>query len=146
MRKVLTVLVALSLLLISGKVMAEETPTSYKGITVVDSDWVKANTGKVKVYDARKKNDFVEKHIAGAIHADYDEKSVKTLDFDSSQDHWDIKKYPTDKNASVVIYCNGPACWRSFKTAILLVKAGYTNVHWLREGFPAWDAKGYPTE
>jgi len=146
MKKILSVLVALSIILIAGHVMATDTPTSYPGITVVDADWIKANMGKVKVYDARKKGEYVEKHIPGAISAYYNDKSEKNLDFDPAQDEYDLKKYPADKNASVVIYCNGPACWKSFKTAIMLVKAGYTKVHWLRDGFPGWVDKGYPTE
>jgi len=146
MKKILSVLVTLSILLVAGHAMATDTPTSYQGISVVDADWVKANIGKVKVYDARKKGEYVEKHIPGAISAYYNDKSDKKLDFDPAQDEWDIKKYPSDKNASVVIYCNGPACWKSFKSAIMLVKAGYTKVHWLRDGFPGWVDKGYPTE
>lgn len=146
MKKILSVLVALSILLIAGHAMATDTPASYPGITVVDADWVKANMGKVKVYDARKKGEYVEKHIPGAISAYYNDKSEKNLNFDAAQDEWDIKKYPADKNASVVIYCNGTACWKSFKTAIMLVKAGYTKVNWLRDGFPGWVDKGYPTE
>ncbi|MBI5664909.1 MAG: rhodanese-like domain-containing protein [Nitrospirae bacterium] len=146
MKKILSVLVALSILLIAGHALATDTPMSYQGITVVDADWVKTNMGKVKVYDARKKGEYVEKHIPGAISAYYNDKSEKKLDFDVAQDEWDIKKYPADKNASVVIYCNGPQCWKSFKTAIMLVKAGYTKVHWLRDGFQGWVDKGYPTE
>ncbi len=148
MKKVLTVFVALSFLLVAGQVMAAKVPTpeSYEGITVVDADWVKANMGSVKVYDARKKGEYVEKHIPGAISATYGEKSAKNLDFDESKDKFKLNKYPKDKNASIVVYCNGPKCWKSFKTAIRLVRNGYTNVHWLRDGFPAWVDKGYPTE
>jgi len=146
MKKILILLVALSVMLIAGHAMATDTPTSHQGITVVDADWVKANMGTVKVYDARKKGEYVEKHIPGAVSAYYNDKSEKNLDFDVAQDEWDIKKYPADKNTSLVVYCNGPACWKSFKTAIMLVKAGYTKVHWLRDGFPGWVDKGYPTE
>ena len=148
MKKLLTVIAVFSLILITGQVMAEKvnTPESYQGITVVDAEWVKANHGKVQVFDARKKGEYVERHIPGAVSAYYNEKSEKTLDFDESQDKWDMSVYPRDKNAPVVVYCNGPACWKSFKTAVRLVKAGYTNVHWLRDGFPGWTDKGYPTE
>jgi len=148
MNKVLTVLVALAFLLVAGHVMAAKVPTpeSYDGITVVDADWVKANMGTVKVYDARKKGEYVEKHIPGAINAYYNDKSEKKLDFDESEDKWDMSAYPSDKKTSIVVYCNGPACWKSFKSAMRLVKAGYTKVHWLRDGFPGWLDKGYATE
>ena len=148
MKKVLTIFVALTMLLVAGQVMAEKVPTpeSFDGITVVDADWVKENLGKVTVVDARKKGEFVEKHIPGAISATYGEKSAKSLDFDESQDKFKLDKYPQDKNAPIVVYCNGPACWKSFKSAVLLVRAGYTKVHWLRNGFPSWVDKGYAVE
>jgi rhodanese-related sulfurtransferase len=148
MKKVLTVLVALAVLLVAGQVMAAKVPTpeSFDGITVVGAEWVKANMSKVTIYDARKKGEYVEKHIPGAISATYGEKSAKNLEFDSSKDKFKLKKYPTDKSAPIVVYCNGPKCWKSFKSAILLVREGYTNVNWLRDGFPGWLDKGYATE
>ncbi len=148
MKRGLTVLLLLSLLPVAGHALAakDETPEAYEGITVVNAEWVKANMGTVRVYDARKKGEYVEQHIPNAISAYYNEKSAKSVDFDESQDEWSINKYPSDKNAPVVVYCNGPACWKSFKTAVRLVKAGYTKVHWLRDGFPGWLDKGYPTE
>lgn len=148
MKKVVTLLVAIAVLLVAGQVMAAKVPTpeSYEGVTVVDTEWVKANLGKVKVYDARKKGEYVEKHIPGAINAYYKEKSAKSLEFDSSKDKFKVDKYPQDKNTPLVVYCNGPNCWKSFKSVIMLVREGYTKVHWLRDGFPAWLEKGYSTE
>lgn len=148
MKRVLTVLVAFAFLLMAGQVMAEPvaTPEAYDGITVVDADWVKSNMGTVKIYDARKKGEYVEKHIPGAISATYNDKSAKNLDFDASEDKYKLDKYPADKSTSLVVYCNGPQCWKSFKTVVLLVREGYTNVHWLRDGFPGWLDKGYATE
>ncbi len=148
MKKALILLVAVSILLVAGQLMAAkvDTPMSYDGITIVDADWVKANMDKVKVYDARKKGEYVEKHIPGAVSATYKEKSAKSVDFDPSKDKFKLSKYPEDKDTPVVVYCNGPKCWKSFKTAIMLVREGYTKVHWLRDGFPGWLDKGYPTE
>jgi rhodanese-related sulfurtransferase len=148
MKKLLTLLVALSILLIAGQVLAEKpvTPESIEGATTVDSEWVMANLGKVVIVDARKKGEYVEKHIPGAINIPYKEKSAKSVNFDETKDKWDISKYPADKNTPIVVYCNGPKCWKSYKSVVRLVKAGYTNVYWLREGFPGWQAKGYPVE
>ncbi len=148
MRKALTVLAALSILLMAGQATAGKpvTPESIKGVTVVDAEWVRVNLGRVKVYDARKKGEYVEKHIPGAVSAYYNEKSAKSPDFDESKDKLNLNKYPKDKSAPIVVYCNGPKCWKSYKSAVRLVRNGYTNVHWLREGFPGWTKKGYPTE
>lgn len=148
MRKVLSVVIALSLLLIAGQVMASGvmTPESYEGITIVNAEWVKANEATVKVFDARKKGEYVEGHVPGSISAPYKEKSAKVLDFDTSKDKWDMSVYPSDKSTPVVVYCNGVKCWKSFKSAIRLKKAGYKNVNWLRDGYPGWTNKGYPVE
>ena len=148
MKQVLSVVIALSLLLIAGQVMASKdmTPESVDGITVVNAEWVKANEATVKVFDARKKGEYVEGHVPGSISAPYKDISSKTLDFDPSVDKFDISKYPSDKSTPVVIYCNGVKCWKSLKSAIRLKQAGYTNVNWLRDGYPGWTNKGYPVE
>lgn len=148
MKKVFTVLVALSILLIAGHVMAEKvtTPESIEGATVVDAEWVKANFGKVSVFDARKKGEYVEQHVPGATNVPYKEKSAKSVDFDETKDKWDMSKYPSDKDTPIVVYCNGPKCWKSYKSVKRLVRNGYKNVYWLREGFPGWTDRGFPTE
>ncbi|KPK35558.1 MAG: hypothetical protein AMK70_05080 [Nitrospira bacterium SG8_35_1] len=148
MKKVLVVLLVMSLCLIAGQTMAAKvmTPESLDGATVVDAEWVKQNEGKVMVFDARKKGEYVEGHIPGAISVPYKEKSEKTVDFDPSKDKWDMSKYPSDKNASIVVYCNGVKCWKSYKSIVRLGQAGYTNLYWLRDGFPGWQEKGYTVE
>jgi len=122
------------------------TPESAKGAVVVDDAEVKKDHGKVKIYDVRKKAEYVEAHIAGAISVPYEEKSELAVNFDASKDSLDLSKFTADKNEPVTVYCNGPRCWKSYKAAILLVKAGYKNVRWYREGYPSWKAKGYPVE
>lgn len=148
MKKVLVVLLVMSLCLIAGQTMAAKvmTPESLDGATVVDAEWVKQNEGKVMVFDARKKGEYVEGHIPGSISVPYKEKSEKTVDFDPSKDKWDMSKYPSDKNASIVVYCNGVKCWKSYKSIVRLAKDGYTNLYWLRDGFPGWQEKGYTVE
>ena len=148
MKKALAVLIALSMLLVAGQAMAAKvlTPETIEGATTVTADWVKQHQGQVTVVDARKKGEYVEEHIPGAINVPYKEKSAKSPDFDASEDKWDMSKYPGDKNTKLVVYCNGVKCWKSYKSIVRLVKAGYKNVNWLREGFPGWTNKGYPTE
>jgi rhodanese-related sulfurtransferase len=148
MKKALTVFIALAMFLVAGQAMAEKvlTPETIDGVTTVDAAWVKQNQSKVTVVDARKKGEFVEKHIPGAISIPYKEKSEKVLGYDPSKDKWNMSKFPQDKSTTIVVYCNGVNCWKSYKSADRLVQAGYTNIHWLRTGFPGWTDKGYPTE
>ncbi len=147
-RGALIAIAVLSVFIMAGLAGAAEvmTPDSLSGAKVVDAKWVKDNLEKVKVYDARFKNEFVESHIPGAILATYKDNSEKTPNFNPAKDEYDLSKYPADKNTSLVLYCNGTRCWKSYKVAVLLVKAGYKNINWLREGFPAWQKAGYPTE
>ena len=148
MKKVLSIVIAMSLLLLAGQAMAEEvmTPESIDGVKTVDADWVKANKDTVKVFDARKKGEYVEGHIPGSISAPYKEKSAKSVDFDPSMDKMKMSEYPADKRTPIVVYCNGVKCWKSYKTIVQLKKAGYSDLNWLRDGFPGWTEKGYPVE
>jgi rhodanese-related sulfurtransferase len=51
-----------------------------------------------------------------------------------------------DKNAAVVLYCNGPFCGKSKRLAAELAAAGYTNVRRYQLGIPVWRALGGVTE
>jgi len=150
MKKLVVVMAAVLFVVAAGSpALAEKplTPDSLKGATVVDDGFVKANHGKMKVFDVRMKAEYVESHIAGAISVPYEEKSELAVNFDASKDHLDLSKFPSDKNEPVILYCNGPRCWKSYKAAVLLIKNGHKQVNWYRnEGFPGWKAKGYPVE
>ena len=142
-------LFTLIMALISLPAMAAHAPTpdSLAGVTVVGDEWVKDNYKKMKVYDVRKKAEYVEGHVAGSISVPYDEKSEKDVNFDASKDKFDTGAFPANKNESFVLYCNGPMCWKSYKAAILLMKEGYKKMFWYRnDGFPSWKEKGYPVE
>lgn len=126
---------------------AGDVPDSLKGTTVVDAAKAKSliDSGVLAV-DARVANEYAESHIKGAISVPYKEKSAKSVEFDASQDSIDLSKLPADKNTPMVIYCNGPECWKSYKASTAAVKAGHKEVYWFRLGIPEWKAKGYPTE
>ena len=80
----------------------------------------------------------------GAKSVPYKEKSAKAVDFDASQDSFDLGKLPADKNAPVVFYCNGPECWKSYKASKVAAKAGFSAVHWFRGGLPEWRERKLP--
>jgi rhodanese-related sulfurtransferase len=140
------VLAAVAFLLMGNAAFAD-TPDSLNGATVVDA--VKAKSlidSGVMAIDARVANEYAESHIKGAISIPYKEKSAKAVNFDVKEDSFDMQKFPANKNTPVVIYCNGPECWKSYKASTAAVKAGYKTVYWFRRGIPEWKAKGYPTE
>lgn len=124
-----------------------QTPESLSGTTVVTAEKAKAmGESGVLIVDTRVANEYVEQHIKGAVNIPYKEKSAKSVDFDASQDSFDLSKLPADKNAPVIFYCNAGECWKSYKSSKAAVKAGYKNVYWLRGGIPEWKAKGFPVE
>ena len=126
---------------------AAETPATLAGGTLVTADKVKAlfDSGAAMI-DTRVANEYAESHIKGAKSIPYKEKSPKAADFNASDDSFDLSKLPADKNAPVVMYCNGAECWKSYKASVVAAKAGYKKVNWFRGGIPEWKSKGYPVE
>ncbi len=143
MKKLLLVMGA-SLYLLAGAAFGANTPTSLKGTTVVTAAQVKtfASQGML-IVDARVPLEYAEGHIPHAISEPYFERSAHSVKFDASKDHFNLDKLPKNKSTALVIYCNGPECWKSFKESTAAVKAGYTHLYWFRGGLPAWKAAGY---
>jgi len=128
--------------------LAQETPTAAPaGIKLVEAKDVQALQAKgATVVDTRRASEYAEGTIKGAINVPYDpEKSAKDAGFDPAQDKFDVTKF-SDKNKDIVTFCNSGTCWKSYKAAVVLAKAGYKNVHWYRNGFPDWKARKLPTE
>ena len=133
--------------LVVGGARADDTPAALPGAKMVGAEEVaKAQAGGAVVIDTRVASEFAEGHIKGALSVPYREKSQKSASFDASQDDFNLAKLPADKAAAVVLYCNGPECWKSFKASSAAIKGGYTNVLWYRLGFPDWKAKGHSVE
>lgn len=119
------------------------TPLSLAGTTVVDSAEVeKLMQRGVRYFDTRVGTEYTEGHIPGAISLPYGEKSLKETDFDSKQDQFDVSKLGADKNAELIIGCGGGECWKSYKSSLLAVRAGYKKIYWARGGFVDWKATG----
>lgn len=123
------------------------TPRQLPGATLVTAAEVEALLKQgATLYDTRNGEEYAERHIAGARHVPYGEKSHKEVGFDAKADHFDLSKLVQDKNAPVIFACNGPECWKSYKSASAAIAAGYKKVYWFRGGFPEWSLAGYPTE
>ena len=94
------------------------------------------DSGDVLFVDARTREDFDEGHIPGATSlpvGQFDEL------IDSFLDQHDIEQ-------PIVTYCSGRTCEDSHNLAQLLVDIGYSDVKVFIDGFPGWEAKGYPVE
>lgn len=139
----LIVALASSLGLLTTQVHAVDNPDKLAGATIVTAGKAKELIAKgVSIFDVRSANEYAEGHIKGAKLISYKEKSSKVVDFDASQDSFDLSKLPADKNAEMIMYCNGLDCWKSYKAVTTAVKAGYKKVYWLRGGLPEWKSLG----
>jgi rhodanese-related sulfurtransferase len=128
-----------------GAAQAGDTPPALNGAKSVDAAAVaKAQSAGAVVVDTRVASEYADGHIKGAISVPYREKSEKSPGFDANQDEFNLAKLPADKAAAIVVYCNGPECWKSFKASTVSIKAGYTNILWYRDGFPDWKSKNLP--
>ena len=123
------------------------TPRVLEGVKIVSADEVAELMRKgVALYDTRSEQDYREGHIKGAKFLPYKEKSAKEVGFDFSKDAFDVARAAADKATPVIFACNGAECWKSYKSCVAAVKAGYKQVYWFRGGFPEWISRGYPVE
>jgi rhodanese-related sulfurtransferase len=97
-------------------------------------------TGTVTVFDTRPFREFAISHIPGARNV-------------AARSGTPMSEYVPDvsevgravsgnKNAPMVLYCNGPYCGKSKRLAEELLAAGYTNVRRYQLGMPVWRALG----
>jgi rhodanese-related sulfurtransferase/ABC-type phosphate/phosphonate transport system substrate-binding protein len=127
--------------------MLNTTPTSLPGAKVIGAAEAKALIEKgVPVYDVRVREEYDTAHVPGAISVPYNESSAKEVDFDASEDKFALDKLPKDKNAAFMMYCDGTICWKSYKSAVMAINAGWKNVIWFRGGFPEWKEAGMAVE
>ena len=126
---------------LTAKPKTPENVTDFKLVTAAEAKKLQG----VTFVDVRKKIEYAEEHIPGAIHLPYKEKSAKKPDFDMSKDRFKHGKLkPNDKG--YVFYCNGFTCWKSYKASVWAHKNGVKNIYWLRGGIPEWKKAGFPTE
>ena len=114
-----------------------------RGGKILTAAQAKDLVGKAHFFDMRRAANYGRGHIPGAVALPYDQKSTLSVDFDASLDRFDLAQLPADKGAAVVFYSDGPTGWKSYKAAVLAIRAGYTNVMWFRGGTAEWRAAGY---
>ncbi|HIJ40490.1 MAG TPA: rhodanese-like domain-containing protein [Deltaproteobacteria bacterium] len=86
--------------------------------------------------DARSQDDYDEGHIKGAV-------SLPVGQFDEKIEAFS-EQYPPDK--PIITYCSGRTCEDSHKLAQRLLEFGYLETGVFIDGFPGWEAAGYPIE
>lgn len=117
-------------------VAKEEAPLAIDGATTVNAAEAKALFDQGALFiDSRGDADWETGRVPGAVHlslnGDLTEASLSEV---------------AKKDETVVVYCNGIKCGVSGKFCAKAVAWGYTDVRYFREGFPGWEAAGYPVE
>jgi rhodanese-related sulfurtransferase/ABC-type phosphate/phosphonate transport system substrate-binding protein len=123
------------------------TPRLLDGAQLVTAQEAKQLMARgVVLYDTRVHTEFVVSRPAGSVSLPYAEHSAKEPDFDATKDQFDLAGLPSDKNKEMMFSCGGPECWKSYKAAILAVRAGYKRIYWFRGGIKEWAEIGLPIE
>lgn len=87
--------------------------------------------GTVTLIDLRSEHEFASGHLPGALNIPSTElvKQLRKL----------------SKDQEIVAYCRGPYCVLSFEAVAKLRTRGY-HIRRLEDGFPEWQAAGFPIE
>ncbi|MFP1643359.1 rhodanese-like domain-containing protein [Pontitalea aquivivens] len=132
---------AIGLTLVPLAALAAESPTVVPGATTVTAQEAFALFEQgVAFIDVRKASDFAAGRIPGAVHLDHPGNTAP------SNFTGESLGAVVGKTDPVVIYCNGHSCLRSSEASTLAVGWGYSAVNYLRDGYPAWEAAGFPIE
>ena len=92
--------------------------------------------GSALFVDVRSPEDYYAGHIPGAV-------SFPVGRFEEQIEAF-LDRHPPEQ--AIVTYCSGRTCEDSHHLAQLLNNFGFDNVTVFIDGFPGWEAEGYPVE
>lgn len=95
----------------------------------------RAEHGEVTVLDIRPQKEYAAGHLPNAINIPPDEIAQRIAELESN----------LDSNKTIVAYCRGPYCLYSHDAVSLLREKGFMAQR-LQDGFPEWQAAGYPVQ
>ena len=114
----------------------EEAPAEVAGSVLIDLDRAMTLWEEESVFlDVRPASNFEAGRIPGAVNLYVNE----ALNQDSMSE-------VAPQEAAVVVYCNGVKCGLSAKAIPMLVGWGYTQIYYMRDGYPGWKQAGFPVE
>lgn len=101
---------------------------------IKDIDWRTAGslitTERAVLFDARTKEQYDREHVPGAL-------SLPFLDFNNQ-----FKNFSKiNKDAAIIVYCDGRDCSAATRTCQKLIARGYKNTYRVTGGFDAWNTK-----
>ena len=131
---VLKIVICIAVLMAGFAITALPAKSADQQFTVISTEQLKSmldSKQTMMLIDARAAGEYQEAHIDGAV-------SIPEKVFNEN-----AALLPNDRNALLVLYCNGTKCGKSKKAAIKAAAMGYTNILVYGDGFPVWEEKGY---
>ncbi len=89
--------------------------------------------------DARRSAAYAEGHISGAA-------SIPVWEHDADDRVAALMAQGKRPDEVIVVYCSGGACEDAAMLAGKLSQAGFYNVYLYKDGFPAWQSRGWPVQ
>ena len=134
MAKYLNIVFPMIAALLAVSVVQAQSPTEVEGATTIDVVTAKTLFDRgVPFVDVRGVT-FYAGQIPRAVHLSWEGEFTEAK----------LGEVAT-KDQEVVIYCGGPACARSSLSSAMAVSWGYKKVYYFRDGYPGWEAAGYPS-
>jgi len=122
-----------------GVAAAQDSPPAIEGAKVVTPSEAKsAIDAGAPSFDVRRKATFLEGRLPKA-------KSIAQF-VNAKEKTVDVEAFTIEKSAPFVIYGHGIDGWSAVYAVESAVKAGFTKVLWMREGYSGWVKAGLPTE
>jgi rhodanese-related sulfurtransferase len=117
-------------------VVSDSLSAGAEGIKTIDIGEAKKFFGTGVIIDARRKEDYDEGHIPGAVLIDYYEMG----------NYLDQALPILTRNHEMMIYCSGPSCEDSELLAKHLYALGFKKLLVFKGGFERWSEAGLPVE
>ena len=139
MKKLL--LTVLSLLVVGvSTLFAGPTPeVPPKGVKIISIADAMTKAASAQVFDVRKALNFGKGHATNAtsLPVRWVNKKLPHAERDLK---FKTKKMPTDMDATIIVYSDGIAGWKSYHFSRILAEKGFKNVNWMRQGYNGWKA------
>jgi rhodanese-related sulfurtransferase len=142
----MAVVCAAAILIAAGALGLLANAVSSAGIPLIASDAAPATAiglaagrqvhraGGAAFVDARPRDEYVAGHIKGAFSVPFGERAGEL----------DELRRELPRTRPVVVYCEGGACTSAFELSAWLAANGWRDVSVLADGYPAWEAAGFP--
>jgi len=112
----------------------EAPPSALQTVTLEQAAGMLFDSSVVFV-DSRTAEEYIAGHIEGAV-------NLSPLDYENNFGRGEAR---LRGSSTIVVYCDGGACESSLQVARRLMDGGFRSVLVFMDGYPAWQAAGYPT-